>query len=212
MVEPFHPNAGEFFAFAATFLRMAGSLRTPVLIKRSSVALFAWLVLSGCHATPPAAEGEGVASLVLHSPSLRDGRFPEAFTCSGANTSPALSWNTPPTATKSLALILNDPDAPSGSFVHWVLFDLPPGTVSLPEAVPSQGQLSDGSRQGRNDFGDIGYGGPCPPGHAEHRYVLMLFALDTKLNLPSGAMRDQIDAAMKGHVLARGSLTATFSR
>jgi Raf kinase inhibitor-like YbhB/YbcL family protein len=166
----------------------------------------------GCRSSALPAEREGADSLALSSTSLREGQFPASFTCNGANTSPALAWNAPPANTQSLALILNDRDAPLGSFVHWVLFELPATTRALPEAVPTQEQLADGSRQGRNDFGEIGYGGPCPPGHARHRYVFLLFALDTKLNLPAGSSRNEVEAATNGHVLARGTLTASFSR
>jgi Raf kinase inhibitor-like YbhB/YbcL family protein len=190
--------------------------RTPLRQSRPrfapAVVLLMTIVLVSCHGTVPAAEREGSASLALHIPGFQGDRIPESFTCSGANTSPAISWDAPPAPTKSLALILNDRDGPRGSFVHWVLFDLPPGTLSLPSAVPPHDLLPDGSRQGQNDFGEIGYGGPCPPGHARHHYMFMLFALDTKLNLPAGATRDEIDVAIKGHVLARGTLTGSFSR
>ena len=176
------------------------------------LTLLAAALLPGCRHLGPAVERDGRDSLALASPDLRDGRFPGAFTCDGANASPALRWNAPPAGTKSLALILNDRSAPMGSFVHWVLYDLPPETTSLPASVPASDQLPNGARQGRNDFDKIGYGGPCPSGHAEHRYVFLLFALDAKLNLPAGATRAQLDDAMKGHVLARGVLTAGFSR
>jgi Raf kinase inhibitor-like YbhB/YbcL family protein len=203
---------GDYSVIARCHLLNPGGLRFKALLVRAMVALFAWSALPGCHGARPETEDEGSSSLVLHSASLRDGRFPEAFTCTGANTSPALNWNQPPAGTKSLTLILNDPDAPSGTFVHWVLFNLPAATASLPAGLPAQPQLPDGSRQGRNDFGDIGYEGPCPPGHSQHHYLFMLFALDTKLNLAPGATRDQIDAAMRGHIVARGSLAASFSR
>ncbi|HUB30772.1 MAG TPA: YbhB/YbcL family Raf kinase inhibitor-like protein [Terracidiphilus sp.] len=166
----------------------------------------------GCRNSAHPAENEGPESLKLASPGLPDKQFPASFTCNGADTSPALVWSAPPPNTQSLALILNDRDAPLGSFVHWVLFNIPETTRSLAEAVPTQGQLADGSRQGRNEFGNLGYGGPCPPGHRRHRYVFLLFALDTKLNLPAGATRNDVENAMNGHVLARGTLTATFSR
>jgi len=109
-----------------------------------------------------------------------------------------------------LALIVTDPDAPGRTFVHWVLYDLPAGAQSLPEGLPTQYQLPDGSRQGRNDFGNLGYGGPCPPGHSPHHYVFTLYALDAKLNLPVGATRAQVEAAMQGHVLAHGELIALY--
>lgn len=177
----------------------------------AAALLLAMTSLPGCRHQGPPVESEGPDSLGLTSPSFQEGRIPAAFTCDGANTSPVLRWNAPPAATKSLALILNDRDPPMGSFVHWVLYNLPPTTQSLPESVPALDQLPNGARQGRNDFGNIGYGGPCP-GHSDHRYVFMVFALDSTLNLPSGATRDQLDDAMKGHVLARGTLTAKFHR
>ncbi len=167
-------------------------------------------VWAGCRKSGPPVEHDGPDSLGLSSTSLPDGRFPATLTCDGVNTSPALAWNAPPAATKSFALILNDPDFPEGSFVHWVLFNLPPQSRSLPAAFPTQAELPDGTRQGTNDFDKIGYGGPCPNG--THHYVFMLFALDTKLSVSSGTTRAQLDEAMKGHVLARGTLTATYNR
>lgn len=169
-------------------------------------------LLTGCRRSEPAVERDGADSLGLTSPDLRDGHFPAALTCDGANTSPALNWNTAPAGAKSLALILNDRSAPLGSFVHWVLYDLPPETTSLAAAVPASDQLPNGALQGQNDFDKIGYGGPCPSGGREHHYFFMLFALDAKLNLPAGATRAQVDDAMKGHVLARGVFTAGYTR
>ncbi|MFZ1016085.1 MAG: YbhB/YbcL family Raf kinase inhibitor-like protein [Terracidiphilus sp.] len=174
--------------------------------------LLACLALGGCHGAVPAAETEGDPLLVLRSTSFQDSRFANAFTCNGANKSPALNWSAPPAATRSLALILYDEDTPGSGFVHWVLFDLPPTALSLAETVPASAQLPDGSRQGRNDFGDLGYGGPCPLGHSQHHYIFVLFALDKKLNLPAGASRVDVDTSMRGHVLARGTLVETFSR
>jgi|ERR1700722_15235486 Raf kinase inhibitor-like YbhB/YbcL family protein len=166
--------------------------------------------LSGCRHQGPPVEREGPDSLELVSNSLADGRFPASLTCDGVNTSPALAWNAPPDGTGSFALILNDRDLSEG-FVHWLLFNLPPGSRSLPASLSTQAELPDGTLQGKNDFDKIGYGGPCP-GHSDHHYVFMLFALDTKLNLPAGATRAQLDDAMKGHVLARGELVARYHR
>ncbi|MGD0294751.1 MAG: YbhB/YbcL family Raf kinase inhibitor-like protein [Terracidiphilus sp.] len=149
----------------------------------------------------------------LTSTSFQDGsQIPAKYTCSGANLSPQLAWSAPPAATASLALTVTDPDAPRGTWVHWVLYDLPAGTRSLPEGVAAEGQLADGSRQGRNDFGEIGYGGPCPPPGSPHHYVFTLYALDAKLNLPVGATRAQVEAAMKGHILTSGRLVGLFQR
>jgi hypothetical protein len=99
-----------------------------------------------------------------------------------------------------------------GAFVHWVLYNLPATARSLPPSVPRQEQLGDGSRQGRTDFGDIGYGGPCPPGHSPHHYRFVLYAADTTLSLPSGATRQQVEDALKGHIVARGKLVGVYSR
>lgn len=144
--------------------------------------------------------------------SFRDGRIPKNFTCDGADRSPQLAWSAPPVATKSLALIVADPDAPIGTFVHWVLYNLPATTRELPEGLPKQAELGDGSRQGQNDFSKTGYGGPCPPRGSTHRYFFELYALDAPLNLPAGATRRQVEQAMEGHVLARGELIARYGR
>jgi len=149
----------------------------------------------------------------LTSTSFQDGsHIPAKFTCSGAGLSPQLAWTAPPAATASLALIVTDPDAPRGTWVHWVLYSLPAGTRALPEGLPALGQLPDGALQGRNDFGKIGYGGPCPPPGSPHHYIFTLYALDAKLNLPAGEKRAQVEAAMKGHILASGRLVGLFQR
>ena len=183
---------------------------------RLAVGSFAALLLMaaplpGCHASAAKDTAKG-GSMNLTSTSFQGNQIPARFTCNGAGISPQLSWSAPPAGTVSLALIVTDPDAPGRTFVHWVLYDLPAATRSLPEALPAQGQLADGSRQGRNDFGDIGYGGPCPPGHSPHHYFFTLYALDTKLNLLAGATRAQVEAAMKGHVLAQSELVGLFQR
>jgi Raf kinase inhibitor-like YbhB/YbcL family protein len=109
-------------------------------------------------------------------------------------------------------LIADDPDAPVGTWVHWVVFDLPANLRSLPQAVPKEDQLPDGSRQGRNDFGKVGYGGPCPPPGKAHRYFFKLYALDTKLNLSSSSTKKDVERAMQNHVLARGEYMGRCSR
>jgi len=171
-----------------------------------------FLAIATCrHPEMPVAAG-ALATLALSSTSFQSGgKIPIQYTCDGADTSPQLSWPAPPAGTKSFALIMSDPDAPGGTFVHWVLYDIPAATRELPVGVPKQGQLSDNSRQGKNDFGRTGYGGPCPPG-GTHHYVFTLYALDTILGLSSGAKRSQVEAAMKGHIIAHGELTATYSR
>jgi hypothetical protein len=149
----------------------------------------------------------------LFSSSFQDGsQIPAQFTCSGSGLSPQLAWNAPPAAAASFALIVTDPDAPQRTFTHWVIYDLPAETRDLNEGVPEIGRLPDGALQGRNDFGEFGYGGPCPPPGSPHHYIFTLYALDTKLNLPAGDKRAQVEAAMQGHILASCRLVGLFQR
>lgn len=187
-------------------------MRSSQRRKCTALLLLAASGLVGCHGTGAAVAAAGRSSMELTSSSFRDGRIPNEFTCDGAGGSPQLAWTAPPATAVSLALVVTDPDAPGGTFVHWVLYDLPASLRALPTALPTLGQLPDGSRQGHNDFGNLGYGGPCPPGHSTHRYVFDLYALDAPLNLPPGATRKQVAAAMQGHILARGELIGRYSR
>ncbi|MGC2330014.1 MAG: YbhB/YbcL family Raf kinase inhibitor-like protein [Candidatus Acidiferrales bacterium] len=164
----------------------------------------------GCHSSTVL--GQGKPDLQLSSASFANGEIPKKFTCDGDDTSPQLTWVTPPAATQSFALTVVDHDAPMGSFVHWVLYDMPAGMRGLSEGVPKQDQLPDGSRQGRNDFDTIGYGGPCPPEGSSHRYTFALYALDSKLGLPPRATRSQVEDALKGHILAYGELVVRYKR
>ena len=140
------------------------------------------------------------------------GAIPKKHTCDGADVSPPLAWSDAPSAAQSFALIADDPDAPVGTWVHWVLFDIPGKTRELPEGVAKQEELADGSRQGRNDFRKIGYGGPCPPPGGPHRYFFKLYALDGKLNLKAGATKAEVEKAMQGHVLVQGELMGRYGR
>jgi len=140
------------------------------------------------------------------------GGIPRAFTCDGVDASPALSWNDPPPRTQSFVLIMDDPDAPVGTFVHWVVYDLPASTRQLPERLAGNEEMQGGGRQGVNDFGRTGYGGPCPPPGKPHRYFSRLYALDCKLNLKPGVRRKDVDQALKGHVLAHGELMGLYGR
>ena len=140
------------------------------------------------------------------------GDIPVRFTCDGSDDSPALEWTEPPAGTQSFTLVADDPDAPRGTWVHWVLYDLPARARELPEAVPPDKELVSGARQGRNDFRKIGYGGPCPPPGPAHRYYFRLFALDRALGLKSGATRNEIDRAMEGHILAHAELMGRYKR
>jgi len=136
--------------------------------------------------------------------------IPRKFTCDGPDVSPAVSWTEPPPGTQSFTLIMDDPDAPAGTWVHWVLYELPPSARGLPEGVAKDRELPDGSRQGRNDFGKIGYNGPCPPRGPVHRYFFKLYALNTKLSLKAGATKAELERAMTGHILAQAELMGKF--
>jgi hypothetical protein len=140
------------------------------------------------------------------------GEIPKQYTCKGADTSPPLGWSGAPANAAGFALIVDDPDAPHGTWVHWVLWNLPLAAHALPEGMAKRDQLDDGSRQGRNSDRKIGYNGPCPPGGQTHRYFFRLYALDGKVDLASGATRADLDAAMKGHVLAQAEYMGTFHK
>ncbi len=153
------------------------------------------------------------ASLAVTSPAFAQGKaIPKRFTCDGQDVSPAVSWSRAPEGTKSFVLIMDDPDAPAGTWVHWVFYDLPGSATGLPEGVKAVGRPPGGGTQGRNSFGNPGYGGPCPPGGQKHRYFFRVYALDGELGLREGAERGEVDAAMAGHVLASGELMGTYAR
>jgi Raf kinase inhibitor-like YbhB/YbcL family protein len=148
----------------------------------------------------------------LTSSAFQEGQaIPSTYTCEGQDTSPPLAWTDPPAGTKSFALINDDPDAPGKTWVHWVVYNLPSSVRRLPETVPSDQELSDGTRQGLTDFGRTGYGGPCPPS-GTHRYFFKLYALDSLVPLSSGATKQRLEEAMQGHVLAQAQLMGTYRR
>ena len=152
-------------------------------------------------------------TIKITSSSFAEGEpIPSKYTCDGENISPPLSWDNAPAGTKSSALICDDPDAPVGTWVHWVLYDLPATITELREATETKEELPNGARQGRNDFKQIGYGGPCPPRGGQHRYYFKIYALDLELNLKSGATKSEVENAMKGHILAEGKLMGTYQR
>lgn len=152
-------------------------------------------------------------NLNIKSPSFSQGQpIPTKHTCDAEDISPALQWNEVPEVAKSIALICDDPDAPMGTWVHWVLYDLPATETSLTENVEKKEELPNGAKQGRNDFKKIGYGGPCPPKGNPHRYFFKLYALDIALNLKSGATKSDVENAMKGHIIAQGQLMGTYKR
>ena len=140
------------------------------------------------------------------------GFIPAKHTCDGEDASPPLKWSGVPAGTKSLALICDDPDAPMGTWVHWVLYGLPPSVTELPEKVPAAETLTDGARQGVNDFKRVGYGGPCPPPGGPHRYFFKLYAVDAETSLKPGATKKELLRAMEGHILAEGQLMGKYKR
>jgi len=151
--------------------------------------------------------------LSLSSPAFQEGgEIPAKYACDGQDVSPSLVWDGPPAGTHSWALIMDDPDAPVGIFTHWVLFNIPASSLELPEAVPNQAELSSGALQGKNDFGRIGYGGPCPPSGGPHRYRFTIYALDQSLDLEAGVTKNKLLDTMRGHILAQYQLTGTYQR
>ena len=140
------------------------------------------------------------------------GVIPKQFTCTGPDISPGLTWSAVPPGTHSIALIVDDPDAPAGTWNHWLLYNLPASVHELSENQPRTPQLANGALQGRNDFGKTGYNGPCPPPGKPHRYFFRLYALDTNLDLKAGADRHTLESAMKGHIVGQGELMGTFGR
>ena len=159
---------------------------------------------------PPAAAGTpAAAKLAVTSTAFAEGQtIPKLFTCDDRDVSPPLSFAGVPPQAKSLALIVDDPDAPMGTWVHWVLFGLPPDQKALPQAYQPKGPV----KQGKNSFGKVLYGGPCPPSGPPHRYFFRLYALDRALDLKAGASRADVDTALKGHVLAEATLMGRYGR
>jgi hypothetical protein len=192
-------------------------------MKLSRTSIFLLLFLYGVMAQAMASpeEGRTRSSLLMGGGNMdikitstafeEGGMIPRQYTCDGEDVSPPLAWTGVPEAAKTTALISDDPDAPMGTWVHWVLFNLPASEKGLPEAVPTDKELKNGTKQGRNDFRRIGYGGPCPPG-GTHRYFFKVYALDTVLDLPAGATKAELIKAMEGHILAQAQLMGKYRR
>lgn len=152
-------------------------------------------------------------SIKLTSPSFdHGGSIPVKYTCEGEDVSPPLVWSDVPDGTRSLALVCDDPDAPSGTWVHWVMYDIPPKFSELSEGVPTTEVTPRGAKQGMNDFKRLGYGGPCPPRGDAHRYFFRIYALDIAPGLPAGATRADLQRAIEGHVLEQGELVGLYER
>jgi len=139
------------------------------------------------------------------------GKIPSKYTCDGVDISPPLKWDSAPEETKSIAVICDDPDAPMGTWVHWVIYNIPHVVTELPENIHQERLLRNKSKQGINDFRRIGYGGPCPP-RGSHRYFFKVYALDTVLELEAGIKKEELVRAMEGHILASGEIMGNYSR
>jgi Raf kinase inhibitor-like YbhB/YbcL family protein len=169
--------------------------------------LFIWR-----HGRADIAQGQTRGTLTVEASSFMSGsNIPTRFTCDGAGMSPEIHWPSPPAGTRSVAIVMDDPDAPFG-FVHWLVYDIPIKAHEITEGASSQAALPAGAVEGINSSSSIGYTGPCPPGAKPHHYVFRLYALDVPLDLPSGKNKEQLAAAVKDHVLAEGQLTGLYSR
>jgi Raf kinase inhibitor-like YbhB/YbcL family protein len=177
-----------------------------------SVMLLAGLVTAGCSQEPKPAKGH-VMKMTLTSSAFANGQpIPVKFTGDALDVSPPLAWKNSPAGTKSFTLIADDPDAPAGTWVHWVIYDLPPTTTELAEDQRKTPQLENGAKQGLNDFKKTGYGGPAPPPGKAHRYFFKLYALDASTGLEPGTTKKDLLKAMDGHVLGEGELMGTYQR
>lgn len=186
-----------------------------MLVRIASAFVLLCALASSSHPQPLVSKQSQVAAMALTLISTaftNEGTIPKKFTCDASDVSPALQWSGAPPNTQSFALIADDPDAPAGTWVHWVAYDLPPTVQQFAEGVPKQEQLPGGGLQGRNDFRKIGYGGPCPPPGKPHRYFFKLYALDQKLGLRAGATKADVESAMSGHILAQGQIMGRYGR
>lgn len=174
------------------------------------ILLFCWCKKG----TAGESQGEGGKEMGIKISSAafkNDGLIPAKYTCDGEDISPPLRWEGVPAGAKSIAIICDDPDAPMGTFVHWVLFNLPADTKELAENIPADKTIPNGAKQGTSDFGRIGYGGPCPPS-GTHRYFFKIYALDKEVDLPAGVNKRQLVKAMEGHILGEGQLIGKYKR
>jgi len=177
------------------------------------VVLAIGLVLVLILRTAPSRTDKAAMTIQLTSSAFAEGEFiPAKYSCDGEDVSPPLKWSNLPTGVKGLALICDDPDAPVGTWVHWVLYGLPPTETELPEKIPTTETLATGAKQGINDFKRIGYGGPCPPAGRPHRYFFKLYALDAEITLEPGATKKDLVRVMYGRILAEGQLMGKYKR
>jgi Raf kinase inhibitor-like YbhB/YbcL family protein len=184
--------------------------KPPVFVISGLLALGA---LTGCAHTLQVAATTPVAKITVASSAFTDGgTIPTDNGCDGSDISPLLYWSGAPGATKSLVFTVIDPDAPGGDFTHWVLYNIPPSVNTLPADAFDKAHSAVDARQGQNDFGHLGYGGPCPPLGQTHRYLFHVYALDTMLPIPDGASLGDVLAGTKGHVIGEGQLMGKYGR
>lgn len=176
------------------------------------------VVMTGCSTgpqplppqPPPRQSPEKKSDLKVTSAAFKEGQLiPRQYTCDGVNVSPPLEWSGVPKSARTIAIIADDPDAPSGNWAHWVLYNLPADNIGFVENLPATENLKAGGFQGKNDFGKIGYGGPCPPA-GSHRYFFKVYALDAELPLKAGATKAEVEKAFENHVVAQGQLMGTY--
>jgi len=189
--------------------------RNTCLLCSCAILTLAWFA-RGCSRSDdqvPPERGEEAMTLKLTSPAFTEGgTIPKRYTGDGEDISPPLRWSDAPDGTRSFALICDDPDAPVGTWVHWVIYEIPADANELPEAVPATETIAGGARQGLNDFKRVGYGGPAPPRGPRHRYYFRLYALDAELGIKPRATKADLLRAMTGHILGEGQLMGTYQR
>lgn len=179
--------------------------RSGVIFQIAYRVLVVALIVTGC--------GSSQSEFTLTSPSFLHGdMIPQTFTCDGKDISPELIWHNPPKNTMSFALICDDPDAPNGDWVHWVIFDILTTDTSISEAVETVTELPNGIKQGGNSWKNIGYGGPCPPQGKPHRYFFRLYALDSKIDLPAGVSKLTLMNSISEHIIAKAELMGLYQR
>jgi Raf kinase inhibitor-like YbhB/YbcL family protein len=187
---------------------MASRRNSFPIVSTLLFALAAALSTTAAVMKPP--EGR---QMQVSSAAFKNGQpIPADYTCDGKNISPPLSWSSAPAGTESFAVIADDPDAPKGIWTHWVVFNLASDTYELPENASKSPATLGNAKQGANDFKNIGYGGPCPPAGKQHRYFFKVYALNTTLDLKPGATKQEVEAAMAGHILAQGMTMGTYQR
>jgi Raf kinase inhibitor-like YbhB/YbcL family protein len=180
--------------------------------KKNNILFMLTILLCGVGPNSIAQKGDGKMAITITSSAFKEGgMIPAKYTCDGQDISPPIKWQQVPKDAKSFALISDDPDAPIGVWVHWVMWNIPSEANELVEGVPAVKEFQNGSKQGINDFMQHGYGGPCPP-NGTHRYYFRIYALDAMLDLPDRATKKDLVAAMKNHILAEGSLMGKYQR